>query len=134
MRIVQPEGWPRPRGYANGIVAEGRVLFISGQVAWNEREQFESDDIVDQVRQALRNAVTMLQAGGARPEHVARMTWYITDKRAYLAHTAEIGRVWRAVMGDEYPAMAMVEVTALIEDRALVEIETTAVIPEGEAS
>ena len=129
MRIVQPEGWPRPRGYANGIVAEGRVLFISGQVAWNEREQFESDDIVDQVRQALRNAVTMLQAGGARPEHVARMTWYITDKREYLARGKEIGKVYRELMGSHYPTMSMVQVAALMEDRAKVEIEVTAVIP-----
>ena len=129
MRIVQPEGWPRPRGYANGILAEGRVLFISGQVAWNEREQFESDDIVEQVRQALKNTLTMLQAGGARPEHVARMTWYITDKREYMARGKEIGAVYRELMGAHYPSMSMVQVAALMEDRAKVEIETTAVIP-----
>jgi enamine deaminase RidA (YjgF/YER057c/UK114 family) len=129
MRIVQPEGWPRPRGYANGVVAEGRVLFISGQVAWNEREQFESDDIVEQVRQALRNTVTMLKAGGAKPEHVARMTWYITDKREYMARGKEIGAVYREFMGAHYPSMSMVQVAALMEDRAKVEIETTAVIP-----
>jgi enamine deaminase RidA (YjgF/YER057c/UK114 family) len=129
MRIVQPEGWPRPRGYANGVVAEGRVLFISGQVAWNEREQFESDDIVEQVRQALRNTVTMLKAGGAKPEHVARMTWYITDKREYMARGKEIGAVYREFMGTHYPSMSMVQVAALMEDRAKVEIETTAVIP-----
>ncbi len=129
MRIVQPEGWPRPRGYANGVVAEGRVLFISGQVAWNEREQFESDDIVEQVRQALRNTLTMLKAGGAKPEHVARMTWYITDKREYMARGKEIGAVYRECMGTHYPSMSMVQVAALMEDRAKVEIETTAVIP-----
>jgi enamine deaminase RidA (YjgF/YER057c/UK114 family) len=129
MRIVQPEGWPRPRGYANGVVAEGRVLFISGQVAWDERELFHSDDIVDQVRQALKNTLTMLEAGGAKPGHVARMTWYITDKRDYLARAHEIGQAYRALMGKHYPAMAVVEVKALIEDRAKVEIETTAVIP-----
>jgi enamine deaminase RidA (YjgF/YER057c/UK114 family) len=129
MRIVQPEGWPRPRGYAKGVVAEGRVLFISGQVAWNEREQFESDDIVEQVRQALRNTVTMLKAGGAKPEHVARMTWYITDKREYMARGKEIGAVYREFMGAHYPSMSMVQVAALMEDRAKVEIETTAVIP-----
>ena len=129
MRIVQPEGWPRPRGYANGVVAEGRVLFISGQVAWNEREQFESDDIVEQVRQALRNTVTMLKAGGAKPEHVARMTWYITDKREYMTRGKEIGAVYREFMGTHYPSMSMVQVAALMEDRAKVEIETTAVIP-----
>lgn len=129
MRIVQPEGWPRPRGYANGVVAEGRVLFISGQVAWDEQERFHSDDIVEQVRQALKNTVTMLKAGGARPEHVARMTWYITDKREYMARGKEIGAVYREFMGTHYPAMSMVQVAALMEDRAKVEIESTAVIP-----
>jgi enamine deaminase RidA (YjgF/YER057c/UK114 family) len=131
MRIVQPEGWPRPRGYANGVVAEGRVLFISGQVAWDERELFHSDDIVDQVRQALKNTLTMLEAGGAKPGHVARMTWYITDKREYMARGKEIGEVWRELMGAHYPAMSMVQVAALMEARAKVEIETTAVIPDG---
>lgn len=129
MRIVQPEGWPRPRGYANGVIAEGRTLFISGQVAWDEKEQFHSDDIVEQVRQALKNTLTMLAAGGAKPEHVARMTWYLTDKREYLARVKDIGAVWREHMGKHYPAMSVVEVTALMEDRAKVEIETTAVIP-----
>jgi enamine deaminase RidA (YjgF/YER057c/UK114 family) len=129
MRIVQPEGWPRPRGYSNGILAEGRVLFISGQVAWDEREQFRSDDIVEQVRQALANTLTMLKAGGAKPEHVARMTWYITDKREYMKRGKEIGAVYREFMGAHYPAMSMVQVAALMEDRAKVEIETTAVIP-----
>lgn len=129
MRIVQPEGWPRPRGYANGVVAEGRLLFISGQVAWDEREQFHSDDIVEQVRQALKNTLTMLAAGGAKPEHVARMTWYLTDKREYLARAKEIGAVYRELMGRHFPAMSMVQVTALMEDRAKVEIESTAVIP-----
>lgn len=131
MRIVQPEGWPRPRGYANGIVAEGRLLFISGQVAWDEKEQFHSDDIVEQVRQSLKNVLTMLKAGGARPEHVARMTWYITDKREYLRRGKEIGAVYREFMGTHYPTMSMVQVSALMEDRAQVEIEVTAVIPHG---
>ena len=130
MRIVQPEGWPRPRGYSNGIVAEGRVLFISGQVGWDEKEQFASDDVVEQVRQALKNTLTMLKAGGARPEHVARMTWYITDKREYLRRGKEIGAVYRELMGSHYPAMSMVQVSALMEDRAKVEIESTAVIPQ----
>jgi enamine deaminase RidA (YjgF/YER057c/UK114 family) len=129
MRIVQPEGWPRPRGYSNGVVAEGRVLFVSGMVAWDEHEQFRSDDIVEQVRQALANTLTMLKAGGARPEHVARMTWYITDKREYMARGKEIGAVYRELMGAHYPAMSMVQVAALMEDRAKVEIEATAVIP-----
>ena len=131
MRIVQPDGWPRPRGYANGVLAEGRLLFISGQVAWDEKEQFASDDIVEQVRQALKNTLTMLEAGGARPEHVARMTWYITDKREYLRRGKEIGAVYRELMGSHYPAMSMVQVSALMEDRAKVEIESTAVIPDG---
>ena len=131
MRIVNPPGWPRPRGYANGIVAEGRFLFISGQVAWDENERFHSDDLVEQVRQALKNTLTMLQAGGARPEHVARMTWYITDKREYLRRGKEIGAVYRELMGQHYPAMSMVQVAALMEDRARVEIEATAVIPDG---
>lgn len=131
MRTVQPEGWPRPRGYANGIVAEGRVLFVSGQVAWDEKEQFHSDDIVDQIRQALNNVLTMLKAGGAKPEHVARMTWYITDKREYMRRGKDIGAVYRELMGQHYPAMSMVQVSALMEDRARVEIEVTAVIPDG---
>ena len=130
MRIVQPEGWPRPRGYSNGIVAEGRVLFISGQVGWDEKEQFASDDVVEQVRQALKNTLTMLKAGGAGPEHIARMTWYITDKREYMRRGKEIGAVYRELMGSHYPAMSMVQVSALMEDRARVEIESTAVIPQ----
>jgi len=129
VRIVQPEGWPRPRGYANGIVAEGRFLFISGQVAWDEKEQFHSDDLVEQVRQALKNTLTMLKAGGAKPEHVVRMTWYITDKREYLKRGKDIGAVYRECMGTHYPSMSMVQVSALMEDRAKVEIESTAVIP-----
>ena len=129
MRIVQPEGWPRPRGYANGVVAEGRMLFISGQVAWDEKEQFHSDDMVEQVRQALKNTLTMLKAGGAKPEHVVRMTWYLTSKREYLARAKEIGAVYREFMGKHFAAMSVVEVTALMEDRAKVEIESTAVIP-----
>lgn len=133
MHIVQPDGWPRPRGYANGILAEGRLLFISGQVAWDEQERFHSDDIVEQVRQALKNTLTMLAAGGAKPEHVARMTWYLTDKREYLARAKEIGAVYRELMGKHYPAMSMVEVSTLMEDRAKVEIESTAVIPHGGA-
>jgi enamine deaminase RidA (YjgF/YER057c/UK114 family) len=131
VRIVNPPGWPRPRGYANGIVAEGRFLFISGQVAWDEKEQFHSDDLVEQVRQALKNTLALLQAGGAKPGHVARMTWYITDKREYVRRGKEIGAVYRELMGQHYPAMSMVQVAALMEDRAQVEIEVTAVIPEG---
>jgi len=131
MRIVQPEGWPRPRGYANGVEARGQLLFVAGQVGWNEQEQFASDDLVEQVRQALKNTLAVLAAGGAGPQHVARMTWYITDKREYLRRAPEIGAVYRELMGRRYPAMSMVEVAALMEDRARVEIETTAVIPDA---
>jgi len=131
-QTLQPPGWPRPRGYANGIAAEGRLVFVAGQIGWTPDGVFASDDLVEQVRQALANTLAVLAEAGAGPRHVVRMTWYVTDKRAYLARTAEIGRVYRALMGDEYPAMAMVQVAALIEDRALVEIETTAVIPRGD--
>jgi len=131
-QTLQPPGWPRPRGYANGVAAEGRLVFVAGQIGWTPDGVFASDDLVEQVRQALANTLAVLAEAGAGPRHVVRMTWYVTDKRAYLARTAEIGRVYRALMGDEYPAMAMVQVAALIEDRALVEIETTAVIPRGD--
>jgi len=130
-QILQPPGWRRLRGYANGVASSGRLVFVAGQVGWVDGV-FASDDLVEQIRQTLVNTLAVLAVAGAAPRHVVRMTWYITDKGSYVARSAEIGRVWRALMGDEYPAMAMVEVSALIEDRALVEIETTAVIPEGE--
>jgi enamine deaminase RidA (YjgF/YER057c/UK114 family) len=128
-RVLQPAGWPRPMGYANGVAAEGRLVFVAGQIGWTPEGVFASDELVGQVRQALRNTLAVLAEDGAGPEHVVRMTWYVTDKRAYLAQRAEIGQVYRALMGSCFPAMAMVEVSALIEDRALVEIETTAVVP-----
>ena len=131
MRIVQPEGWPRPRGYANGVVAQGRTLFVAGQIGWNEKEQFASDDLIEQARQALKNTLAVLAAGGANPAHVVRMTWYLTDKREYLSRAKEFGAVYRELMGKHYPAMAMVQVSALMEDRAKIEVETTAVIPDG---
>ena len=133
-RILHPPGWKRPRGYANGVAAEGRLVFVAGQVGWTPDGLFASDDLVEQVRQALANTLAVLAEAGAGPRHVVRMTWYVTDKGDYLARATEIGRVYRALMGDEYPAMAMVEVAGLIEDRAKVEIETTAVIPQGELS
>ncbi len=133
-QVLQPPGWKRPRGYANGVAAEGRLVFVAGQVGWTPDGVFASDDLVEQVRQALANTLAVLAEAGAGPQHVVRMTWYVTDKGGYLARATEIGRVYRALMGDEYPAMAMVEVAALIEDRAKVEIETTAVIPQGELS
>ncbi len=128
MRILHPEGWPRPRGYSNGIAAEGRLVFVAGQIGWDESQVFRSNDLVEQVRQALKNTLAVLAEAGAGPEHVVRMTWYITDKRDYLDRSKEIGAVYRALMGQHYPAMAVVEVSALMEDRAKVEIETTAVL------
>ncbi|NIR30795.1 MAG: RidA family protein [Gammaproteobacteria bacterium] len=129
MHILQPDGWPRPKGYSNGIVAEGRLVLVAGQVGWDASETIRSEDFVDQVRQALRNILTVLAEAGAGPEHVVRMTWYVTDKHEYLARTRELGEAYREVMGRVYPAMTMVEVSGLVEDGAKVEIETTAVIP-----
>jgi enamine deaminase RidA (YjgF/YER057c/UK114 family) len=128
--VIQPEGWPRPRGYAHGVVAEGRLVFLAGQIGWDASETFRSDDFVEQARQALENVLTLLRAAGGRPEHLVRMTWYVTDRREYLGRLEELGRVYREVVGPTYPAMTAVEVSALIEDRARVEIECTAVIPE----
>lgn len=128
-KIVQPEGWPRPKGYANGVIAQGRMLFVAGQVGWNEQEQFDSDDFVAQTEQALKNIVAVLTAGGAKPEHIARMTWYVTSKEDYLGRLAEIGAVYRKVIGPVYPAMSLVQVAGLVEHGAKLEIEATAVIP-----
>jgi enamine deaminase RidA (YjgF/YER057c/UK114 family) len=128
-KIVQPPGWPRPKGYANGIVAQGRMLFVAGQVGWNEKEQFDSDDFVRQTEQALKNIVAVLTEAGAKPEHIARMTWYVTDKAEYLDRLAEIGKVYKAVIGAVYPAMSLVQVAGLVEVGAKLEIEATAVIP-----
>lgn len=127
--IVQPADWPRPSGYANGIAASGRLVFVAGQVGWNPQTgAFDSDDFAAQTAQALRNVAAVLAAGGATPHQVVRMTWYITDKTAYLAARGEIGRAWREIMGKHYPAMSVVVVSGLIEDRAKVEIEATAVV------
>lgn len=129
MKTILPEGWPRPKGYANGIVAEGKLLFIAGQIGWNEREEFESDDFVAQVEQALKNIVAVLHAAGGKPEHVARLTWYVTDKKEYLARLADVGGAYRRTLGTVFPTMSLVQVVALVEDRAKVEIEATAVLP-----
>jgi enamine deaminase RidA (YjgF/YER057c/UK114 family) len=127
--VLQPEGWPRPSGYANGIAATGRLVFVAGQVGWNPKTcQFETDDFVAQITQALRNVVAVLRAAGAEPRHVVRLTWYITNKAAYLAAQREIGIVYREVMGRHYPAMSVVVVAGLVEGQAKVEIEATAVI------
>lgn len=128
MTILQPPGWPRPKGYACGVAARGTTVFISGQIGWDEHGRFTAHDLAGQVRQALRNVVAVLAQAGARPEHVARMTWYVTDKRAYLAAQRAIGEAYREVMGRHYPAMSVVEVGALLEDDAQVEIEVTAVV------
>jgi enamine deaminase RidA (YjgF/YER057c/UK114 family) len=129
--ILQPEGWAKPNGYANGIAARGRLVFVAGQIGWNPRTcEIESDDFAAQTELALRNVIAVLREAGAGPEHVTRMTWYITDKAAYLAARRDIGRAWHEVMGRHYPAMAAVVVSALVEDRARIEIEATAVVPE----
>ncbi len=124
-----PEGWPRPKGYANGVAATGRQLFVAGQVGWSPDGIFASDAFATQARTALENIVAVLGAGGARPEHIVRMTWYVTSKREYLAAGREIGRAFREIIGVYDIAMTAVEVTALMEDRAKVEIEVTAVVP-----
>ncbi len=129
--VLQPEGWPRPRGYANGVSAQGRQVFVAGMVGWNAAAQFESDDLVDQVRQALENVKAVLSEAGATPRHMVRMTWYVTDRADYLARGREIGAAYREVMGHYDVAMSAVEVSALMEDRAKVEIEVTAVVPQA---
>jgi enamine deaminase RidA (YjgF/YER057c/UK114 family) len=127
--MIQPEGWPRPRGYANAVSARGEVVALAGQVGWNPvTQQFESDDFVDQTAQALRNIATVLSAVGAHPEDVIRMTWYVTSRNAYLDNLKRIGEAYRSVFGAHYPAMTLVVVAALLEERARVEIEATAVV------
>jgi len=130
MKILQPPGWAAPKGYANGVAARGTTVHVGGQVGWNAEQRFESDDFVAQVRAALANVVAILAEGGARPEHIVRMTWYVVDRREYVASYPALGRVYREVIGRHYPAMTAVEVSALIEDRARVEIEVTAVVPD----
>jgi enamine deaminase RidA (YjgF/YER057c/UK114 family) len=128
--ILQPEGWVKPVGYANGVAARGRLVFVGGQVGWNGQCRFETDDFVGQVRQTLENVVAVLAEADAGPEHITSMTWYFTSKAEYLANLKGIGEAYRAVIGRHFPAMAAVEVAALVEDRAKVEIQATAVVPE----
>jgi enamine deaminase RidA (YjgF/YER057c/UK114 family) len=128
--VLQPAGWATPKGYANGVAAQGRQLFVAGMIGWNAEQRFDSDDFVAQVRQALVNVVAVLAEAGASPKHITRMTWYLTDKREYLARGKEVGAVFREVVGDYAIAMTAVVVAALIEDRAKVEIEVTAVVPD----
>ena len=130
LQLLQPEGWARPRGYANGVAARGRQVFIAGMIGWDGQGVFHSDDFAAQARQALANIVEVLREAGGRPEHIVRMTWYVTDKREYLAAGREVGRAYRELIGVYNAAMTAVQVSALIEDRAKVEIEATAVIPD----
>lgn len=130
MEIVNPPGWPRPKGYSNGIVAKGRMVFVAGMVGWTPEEKFETDDFVGQARQAFQNIVAVLKEAGAGPEHIVRMTWFVADKREYLARGRELGAAYRDIIGRNYPVMAVIEVKGFIEDGAKLEIEATAVIPE----
>ncbi len=130
-QVLQPADWAKPKGYANGVAAHGRLVFVAGQIGWNGQCQFESDDFVDQVRQTLLNIRAILAEAGAAPAHMTRMTWYLLDKQEYQARGREVGQVYREVMGAEYGvAMAAVVVAGLMEDRAKVEIEVTAVVPD----
>lgn len=130
MEILQPEGWAKPRGYANGIAASGRMVFVSGMVGWDADGVFHTDDFAGQVRQALENIVAVLAEGGAKPEHIVRMTWYVLDKKEYVAAYPQIGVAYRELIGRHFPTMSAVQVAGLVEDRARVEIEVTAVVPE----
>ena len=128
--ILQPEGWAKPIGYANGIAARGKLVFIGGQVGWNGQQRWETDDFAGQVRQTLQNIVAILAEAGAGPQHITTMTWYFTSRTEYLASLKEVGRAYREVIGKHFPAMAAVEVTALVEERAKVEIQAMAVVPD----
>jgi enamine deaminase RidA (YjgF/YER057c/UK114 family) len=129
-QALLPDGWARPKGYANGIKASGTMVFTAGVIGWNEREEFESDLFLDQLRQALVNTKAILAAGDASPGDIVRMTWYVTDMQAYAGNLKEIGEIWRDIFGKVFPCMACVQVVSLVEERAKIEIETTAVIPE----
>lgn len=130
MQVLLPEGWPRPKGYSNGVAARGRQVYIAGMIGWDAQGIFPGDDFAAQVRQALQNIVAVLREADGKPEHIVRMTWYVTDKREYLAAGREVGLAFREIIGSYNAAMTAVEVSALIEDRAKVEIEATAVIPD----
>ena len=131
IRLIQPEGWAPAKGYANGIAARGTQIFVGGQIGWNAQQQFETDDFIEQVHQTLRNVADVLRAAGAGPEHMVRMTWYVIDRVEYNARLKELGGVYRDVMGKNFPAMTCVQVAALMEARAKVEIEVTAVLPDA---
>jgi enamine deaminase RidA (YjgF/YER057c/UK114 family) len=127
--MLHPRNWKPALGYSNGVVATGRTVFCGGQIGWNAEQRIESDDFIEQVAQALRNIVAVLEEAGAKPGHLVRLTWYVTNKAEYLARLRELGGVYRAIIGRHYPAMTLVQVVALVEDRAKVEIEATAVLP-----
>ena len=129
-KVIQPEGWAAPKGYANGIEARGRQIYVGGQIGWNADCKFESLDLVDQIKLALQNCVDVVRAAGGGPEHIVRMTWYLEDKKEYVARLKEIGAVYRDVIGRNYPAMSAIQIADLVEDDAKVEIEVTAVIPD----
>ena len=130
MKTLQPPDWLEPKGYANGIKARGSLIFVGGQIGWNVAQEFESDDFIAQARQALLNVKAVLIAGGAGPEHMVRMTWYITDRLEYSARLKELGAIYREVMGKNFPAMTCVEVSGLVEEQAQIEIEVTAILPD----
>ncbi|OWV29221.1 RidA family protein [Halomonas campaniensis] len=130
-QLLHPSHWKPAIGYANGVLASGQTVFVGGQIGWNADQVFESDDFVAQVNQALQNIVAILKEANAGPEHIVRLTWYVTDKREYLARLKEVGGAYREVLGKHFPAMTMVQVAGLVEDQAKVEIEATAVIPAG---
>ena len=130
MEILQPPAWPKPKGFANGIVATGRMVFLAGQVGWDETENMVGDDFVAQAKQALSNIVAVLAEAGGRPEHIVRLTWFVTDRAAYLGSLDALGKAYREVMGRHYPAMSLLVISALVEEGAKVEIEATAVLPE----
>jgi len=127
--LLHPRGWKEAKGFANGVVAEGRVVFLAGQIGWNAQQKFESGDFIAQTLQALTNIATLIEEAGGKVEHITRLTWFVTDKKEYLARQRELGEAYRAVMGKHFPAMTLVQVVALVEDEAKVEIEATAVLP-----
>ena len=130
-QVLQPPGWNRPRGYANGVMARGRIVVLSGMIGWNPIEQrFEANDFIGQVEQALQNILTVLQEAGAEPQHVVRLSWFVTDREEYLANQSHLGQAYRSVMGTHFPAMSVVVVNGLVEEAAKVEIEATAIIPD----
>jgi enamine deaminase RidA (YjgF/YER057c/UK114 family) len=128
-RVLHPRGWKEAKGFANGVVAEGRTVFLAGQIGWNAQQKFESSDFIAQAHQALANIATLVEEAGGKVEHITRLTWFVTDKKEYLARQRELGEAYRAVMGRHFPAMTLVQVAALVEDEAKLEIEATAVLP-----